>query len=180
MQLRPDIQIPSMLKAMVEVITPAIDPANELAMQQAQLMVGHLALIMQNMPLQYRADRDELDRLVAYARDIRGMGEGDEALDAAIDSAADVLDRGRAAPDELVGAIHGLTAALDEPIRSLADNDDAKAQEALMRATLDMSEVQLLHARSSLLMQGWEPEPGLVPAIERLLAPIPVRPVDER
>ena len=177
MQWQPEIQMPIMIKVMSEVIIPAIDPTNELAASQARLVIDHLASIGQNLPLQYRADRDELDRLVAYASDIRGMGEGDERLDVAIDSAADVLDRARAEPRELVEAIHTMAATLEVPVLALAADDPSQVNEALMRATLDLSDVHMLQARTDLFAK--ELKSTTVPADGGMLSPLPMPSGDE-
>jgi hypothetical protein len=174
MQLRPDIQIQSMIKAMIDVVIPSVDAANELAIQQAQLVLGHLVLMAQRMPLQYRADRDELDRLVAYAADIQTRsGTHGLALPDLIAEGADVLERARAEPSEILSTSRKLTEAVDHVIRSIFISDDAALQQSVQTATLAMSKDQLLRNRAWLIMQGWEPDPASVPAIETLLPLVP-------
>jgi len=170
MQLRPDLQIPSLVKAMTEVVIPALDSSNALAMQQAQLVVGHLVLMMTRLPLQYRADRDELDRLVGFAAQIqKAAGRSDADLSKAAKQGAAVLERARAEPGELVETAKALTAALDVVIRGAFKKGDKKVQSAVQEVTLAMSKDQLLRNRAWLIMQGWEPDPASVPAIETLL-----------
>lgn len=173
MQLRPEIQIQSMIKAMLEVVLPAVDPANELAIQQAQLVVGHLSIFAQRLPLQYRYDRDALDRLVALAADLREAGaDSDGALGQAATRGSNVLDRAQADPAELVQAARALTEAMDGSIRRVFSSGDEASQARVEKVTLAMSREQLLRDRAWLIMQGWEPDPASVPAIDTMIPPV--------
>lgn len=175
MQLRPDIQIKSMIKAMTEVILPAVDPSNELAIQQAQLMIGHMALLSQRLPLQYRSDCDELARLLqlfdSLASDA-GIGGGD--LSGPVEAARDVLARAKAEPEELVEAIRNLAAALDQPLQEAVSSKNENTRRTVLELVLNSSKDQLLRNRAWLIMQGWEPDPSAVPDITTLLSPVHV------
>lgn len=179
MQLRPQIQIQTIIKAMMEDVIPALDASNQLAMQSAQLTIGTLTLIAQHLPLEYRYDCDELARLLKTARQLQQQASGDAKtgsalaeLDAASRSAADVLDRARAEPAEIVEAVRSLRAATAETVRAVYAEGSEEVQGAVEKTVLAMSKEQLLRDRSWLLMQGWEPNPQLVPAIDTLLAPV--------
>ena len=175
MEMRPQLQIQTVIKAMMEDVIPAMDQSNQLAMQSAQLTIGTLMLISQHLPLEYRYDCDELARLLATAKTLASQAAGLDAggaLAAASSKAADVLDRARAEPAEIVDAIRVLRAATADTVRAVyAEGTDA-AQATVEKTVLAMSKEQLLRDRSWLLMQGWEPNPALVPAIDTLLAPI--------
>ena len=161
------------MKAMTEVVLPAIDPANELAIQQAQLVLGHLMLLDQRLPLQYRADRDELARLAELGDHLRSrFGLEGAELQGALADAKDVLDRARAEPAELVTTIRALTAALDAPIQNAMEFGEEDVRRGVQSAVLHASEQQLLRDRAWLIMQGWEPDPAAVPDIVSLLPPV--------
>ena len=172
MQLRPEIQIQSMIKAMTEVVLPAVDPANELAVQQAQLVVGHLSIFAQRLPLQYRYDRDALERLVKLASDLKAAGTEDAALRDAMVNGRDVLVRAKADPAELIASARALTEAMDTPIRKAFVEGSEQTQAQVEKIVLAISKEQLLRDRAWLIMQGWEPDPASVPAIDTLLAPV--------
>ena len=76
MQLRPQIQIQTIIKAMMEDVIPALDQTNQLAMQSAQLTIGTLTMIAQHLPLEYRYDCDELARLIDAAAKLREQAQG--------------------------------------------------------------------------------------------------------
>lgn len=175
MEMRPQLQIQTVIKAMMEDVIPAMDQTNQLAMQSAQLTIGTLMLISQHLPLEYRYDCDELARLLATAKALSSQAAAVAAsgeLDKASVVAADVFDRARAEPSEILDAIRSLRAATADTVRAVYAQGSDSVQAEVEKTVLAMSKEQLLRDRSWLLMQGWEPNPAAVPAIDSLLAPI--------
>lgn len=180
MQLRPDIQIQSILKAMTDVVLPALDPANPLAQEQARLCMGLLGVMASRLPLQYRYDCDELARLLALARQLQHLPEtgrlapnGFGLLEQGANQADDVLARARAEPTEVLAAVRSLREVTGNLVQEAFVNDPSGDQtHDLQRAVLDATEAQLLRERSWLLGQGWEANPQDIPSIETLIAPV--------
>ena len=176
MQLRTEIQLSTMIRAMKDVVIPAVDAKNELAMQQAQMIVGLLNLMAHQLPVQFRFDRDELQRLVASVQGLSALNSQDPAISAAAQqlqacrsAAADVLERCATDPVELTVAIRDMREATSVLMTTTSGGGD-KAALALVESTiLSLSKEQLLRDRSLMLPQGWEPDPKAVPAIEELL-----------
>lgn len=83
-----------------------------------------------------------------------------------------MLARARAEPGEILDAIHQMRAATAETVRTVYAQGDEATQAAVQSTVLAMSKDQLLRDRSWLLMQGWEPNPEAVPAIDTLLKPV--------
>jgi hypothetical protein len=179
-QLRPDIQIQAVLKAFTDVILPALDPANPLAQEQARLCMGHLGLVAARLSLQYRYDRDELERSVASARRIRQQSglaalapRALRALAGCQVQAEDVLERSRAEPQELIDAVRALRKATGQLVQEAFENDPQGSRTSdLQREVSRSSKEQLLRERSWVLPQGFEADPSAIPAIETLLAPV--------
>lgn len=96
MQMRPQIQLQAVIKALSDVVLAAIDPDNKLAIEQGKLSIGLLALLAQQLPMQFTFDRDELARLIAtagtLATDAQG-GAGTQAAVAALNEATLVAGR---------------------------------------------------------------------------------------
>lgn len=180
MLMRPDLQIKSILKAMTDVVLPAIDPNNPLAQEQARLCMGMLGLMAAQLPQQFRYDCDELQRLVALSRQVQGLPgiaalapEALSTIGALTGRAADVLSRARAEPAELLQSVRELRAATGQVVQEAFANDvRGECTEALQHAVMQASEAQLLRERSWVLLQGWEADPKAVPAIETLIAPV--------
>ncbi|HEY3658971.1 MAG TPA: hypothetical protein VGL34_28710 [Steroidobacteraceae bacterium] len=175
MQLRPLLQIQTIMKAMSEDIIPALDQTNQLAVQSAHLTIGTLALMAQHLPLEYRYDCDELRRLIECAKSLGAQlkPEGGATVAAELIEAgkvgSDVLSRARAEPSEIVDAVRRLRVASANAVSAAYAAGDEAAQAAVEKTVLSMSKQQLLRDRSWLLMQGWEPDPKSVPGIAELL-----------
>jgi hypothetical protein len=175
MQLRPLLQIQTIIKAMTEDIIPALDQTNQLAMQSAHLTIGTLALIAQHLPLEYRYDCDELKRLLEGAQLLSaqaksaGVAAVAAELTDAVKVGSDVLLRARAEPSEILEAVRRLRAASADIVTAVFASGDEPAQAAVQKAVLNLSKQQLLRDRSWLLMQGWEPDPKSVPGIAELM-----------
>lgn len=176
MQLRLDIQLRAMIKSLSDVVVPAVDSNNKLALEQIQLTIGLLALMEQRQPLQFRFDCDELARLLRLADELThhvSNGGASAALDRvalASSVGADVFDRARADPTEVLDAIRELRSACGQAVDSIYRDGDDAARSKLKKVVLSTSEAQLLRDRSWVSPQGWEPHPESIPAIEDLLS----------
>jgi hypothetical protein len=178
MQTRPDLQIKSILKAMNDVVLPAVDPNNKLAQEQARLCMGLLGLMARQLPLQFRFDCDELARLTAFSAELQriagGAGgthtrESVAALEQASAAASALLARAKVAPAEIEQAVRTLREGTGTVISSVFREGDDVVQDRVQKATLAMSREQLLRERAWVITQGWEPDPASVPPIEELL-----------
>jgi hypothetical protein len=175
MQMRPEVQIAAMIKAMKDVVIPAVAGTNKLAEEQAKLVVGMLNLMAHQLPLQFRFDRDELARLVDTCAAIKAVATSGAAASAArgalIERTAEarqVLEQCRRDPDELRRSVHALRAAICDTVDAFAQTGEA-AQLEVERIVLAMSAEQLLRDRSLVKPQGWEPDPAAVPDIGVLI-----------
>lgn len=177
MQMRLEVQIAAMIKAMTDVVIPAVPADNKLAAEQARLVVGMLGLMARQLPLQYRFDRDELRRLLATAGALEALDLGGgaaaaaaRALAASSEEAARTLSRCAGDPDELRQAVRQLRAALCALADGLDDTVPAPGRRALEDALLAMTREQTLRERALVKSQGWEADPDAIPEIEELLA----------
>ena len=176
MELRPAIQIQSMLKSMTDVVLPAVDPHNKLAQEQSRLVIGMLSLLAARLPLSYRYERDELarflalaDTLEAQARTLPGAVDALQGLSAVVETGRDVLARAGAEPGELEAANFALREKVGALISLAYTATDSSERKQLCAAVSAHARTQLLRERAWLITQGWEAEPGAVPAIEALL-----------
>lgn len=177
MLLRPEIQLQSMIKALKDVVLPAVDPDNKLAQEQAGLIMGMMTLMAEQAPVQFEFDCNEIERLISLAAELkaasaggRGIEQALAALDQAVSEGQARLDGARSGPRQLLAAINNLRAATGEVVTQVfaEGNDDARA--AVQAATLRRCGEQLLRDRALLRSQGWEPDPAVVPPLAELLA----------
>lgn len=170
MQMRPQVQIQSIIKSLTDVVLPAIDPNNKLAQEQGRLIVGLLGLMGKQIPLQFQFDRDELTRLLDFADELQRAVGGEHAeLARCRNDAADVLERAKADPSEVENAVRALRANTGAVITETFRTADEPVQDRVQKTVLAMTSAQLLRERSWLLSQGWEPDPSAIPPIESLL-----------
>jgi len=177
MQMRPQIQLQAVIKALGDVVLPAIDPDNRLALEQGKLAIGLLTLLAQQLSVQFAFDCDELARLIATSRELANAAQGGAgtqaavaALDEATLAAGRTLDAARSSPADVEAAVRAMRAATGALVTEVHRDGDAASQAAVQTAVLAMSKQQLLRERSMLLMQGWEPDPKAVPPLADLRA----------
>lgn len=182
MELRPQLMLQSVAKSLTDIIIPAVDPNNKLAQEQSRLILGLVQIVISRLPLMYRYDRHELERFVALANTLTAESyHGDLAtqaaarLDAVKASSADVLDRARAEPSELEGAVLELRAAISALIRGAHAADDSVSAEAVREHVFKAAKEQLDRERAWVLPYGFEADPSVVASIESLLDPVPKR-----
>jgi hypothetical protein len=177
MELRPEFQVQMVIKALTDVIAPAVDPANKLAIEQVQLSIGMLSLLARRLPRQFRYDRHDLAQFVALAQKLRHLASDlPEAAPALVDLAptlaasADVLERARAEPAELEAAGLALRAKVGAVISLSATTRDEAQLKHVNAAVMAHAREMLLRERAWLSPQGWEP--GL-PDVETLIGAAP-------
>lgn len=180
MDIRPDIQIQSMIKAMIDVVLPAVDPEHKMAQEQARLVIGTLHLIAKRLPLAYRYDCDELHRYVVFARElVSEMGDqlGSAGLDELNRLAAlggEILDAARSDPPEIEAAIFELRAVVGQVIQDVNASASADVKKSLRRRVLDMSKNELERELALVIDMGFETDPDKRPRpIEQQLPKIP-------
>jgi hypothetical protein len=180
MELRPEIQIKSMIKALTDVVLPAVDPVNQLAIEQTRLVIGMLSLMAKQLPIQFQFDRDELGRLIDCAASLLTNGADEPGYAGALgqlarkhQDGARVLALAVIDPATLVQAIHDLRAATSDLVAAVPATGDAALIARVEGAVMAAAKDQLLRDRSLLLPQGWELDPAAIPPIESLLDPLP-------
>ena len=176
MQMRPALQIQSMIKAMTDVVLPAVDPANKLAQEQSRLIIGTLHLLAQQLPLQFRFDCNELSRLLKLAGALQQAAQGGretsacvETMMSAASAAGRTLGLAKAGPEAIELAVRDLRAATSMVVKVMYHEGKDAAIKQVEGAVLAASKDQLLRDRSWVLAQGWEPDPAAVPKIQELL-----------
>jgi hypothetical protein len=179
MEVRPDLQIQVILKALKDVILPAVDKDNKLAQEQTHLAIGTLQLMAKFLPIAYRYDRDELDRYVRLSRDLLAQ-IGNKADGTAINNlktvathGADVLERARAEPAEMEKAVFDLRATVGELIEAVHAGSDGTAKTAVQKLILAAAKPELERERAVVIDMGWETDPSThAPPINTQLPPI--------
>lgn len=176
MELRPAFQIKAVIKAMTDVILPAVDPEHKLAQEQARLCIGTLQLVLNRLPLDFAFQRDELERFLALARALANAaasqpaaGEALAELSQTAEKGADVLQRAQADPAELETANFDLREKIGALVPRLYANAELAELEDVSNLLIENAGEQLVRDRAWLIDQGWEANPDALPPIETLI-----------
>ena len=179
MDLRPKLQIQTMIKAMTDVVVPAVDPNNQLACEQAQIVLGMLNLMAARLPWQFQYDLDELDRALRLSAEILENGSGGSstqsalrALEQSTRDAHSIADAAKASPEKLEHAILALRTHTSEVVHAIWIDGDADCRETIGRAVLNVSKEQINRERSWFAPQGWDTQENSPAPLETFLGPL--------
>ena len=86
-----DVRFKSMIRALTEVIIPALDPHNSLAQEQARLLIGHLHAALLQMPTANQVTTTEHAALRGLAEALLTTSSGGPLTLAAADQARAAL-----------------------------------------------------------------------------------------
>lgn len=172
MDVRPDLQLQSMIKAMHDIVLPAVDADNRLAQEQARLVIATLQLVAKRLPLAYRYDRydrDELGRYLALARELLaevGASLGEPLvshLEQLVSAGSDTFARARAEPAELEQSVFALRAAVGDLIQETRTQNDPRCRAAVRKLVLAAAKVELERERALVVDIGFEADPNDMP-----------------
>lgn len=180
MDLRPKLQLQAMIKAMTEVVLPAVDSDNELACEQAQLVLGMLHLLAARLPWQFHYDIDELDGALKLGAAILDRGRGGpatrsalEALDVSAARGRSVLAGAQASPEDLENAILELRQRTASLLKALGTDGERDCRKTIGRAVVEASREQIERERAWFAPQGWDTEEDAPAPLETLLSSHP-------
>jgi len=157
------------IKALSEVVAPAVDPTDSQAGQQLRLVIDSLDFLRQR--LEYLHDRERFDvrHHLALARAVVEDADADGLRDA-ISSAERVSRRPEARTVELRAATAALAAELRNVVRDVADADPA-VRSRVERRILEGTRERIEADRAWHVSQGFDPDPGSALPIEVALRP---------
>ena len=162
------------VRAMEEVVLPAVDPTHPLAGEQARLVTRYLSLFAQRMPLLGERNRFELLHYAALARTLQADADSlSPAIAAALRQAgadSDVLLLDPAATVQAVQAAAEHLAGVISALVRTAPAAPAAQRQRIETEVLVASGRLLQMQRAWFLPQGWEPDPGAVPTLAAVLA----------
>ena len=159
-------------KSLLDVVAPAIDPANPLARQQLKLVVDWLDFYRSRLP--YNRERLELDVQLQTARAIEAAApmNSTDALRAAIGAAVPVHSHLGPRPVQVRDVTAGLEDAISALVRE-STNFDATTQAAIERIVVRDARRLLDAQRAWFLPQGIEPDPDALPSLDVALRIVP-------
>jgi hypothetical protein len=156
-----ELRLKTMMRAVTEVILPAVDPNNSLAQEQTRLLLGHLhALLLQHA---HAAELGALTRAdaEALARQLLAQAAGGARTLAAADRLRTAL-----ASDESSALNH----AVEDLLIASGEDGDPMFVANSTRLVLNYSRAQALHGRAWFKAMGFDSTPGSLPDVPTLIA----------
>ena len=168
-----ELRLQTMVKAMADVILPALAPENALAREQAQLLMAQLGMIAKHW--RKAAEYDALGRreIAALAERLRALAAGGAETRTAADALAALLRRREARPAGAVDEDRAAIAnAIDTLIRASGIDGDEAFRRASSKAILEYSALQAWRDRVWFAGCGMDPERARLPEIDDMLAKV--------
>jgi len=151
------------IKALEEVVAPAVDPADPQAAEQLALVIDSLRFLRDRLDHLHDRARFDLSHHLALAHAV-----ADGELDAEIASAAAVYERPGARTPELRASTARLAAALRTLVRDAATADEA-TRRRIERRIVEGERARIEADRAWHLPQGFDPDPSSVAPLEHAL-----------
>jgi hypothetical protein len=171
-----ELRIQTMIKAMAEIILPAIGPGNDLAREQGQLMIAQLGLIAKQWDKALAYDSICLRELIGLARRLCNEAAGGPQTTAAAGALSALLQR-HASGDELPTTHAGIDEVraaiadgIDKLVRATEVDSTPAFHDASGKAILDHGALQSWRDRVWFAEAGMDPERASLPGIDEMLA----------
>jgi hypothetical protein len=165
------------VKALTDIVAPAINHTDPLAIEQLRLVVDYLEFVRRRLDYLHDRDRFELDHNLAMARALDTLGApGSGATMALLKSAIQDGAHAQAFPAASSPALKSAAAALAAAVRELIRESaafDAQIRLGIERCVLDATDERITFDRAWYLPLGFDPAGGEVPALADLLAKAP-------
>jgi hypothetical protein len=161
------------IKALNEVVGPAVDPSHPGAQQQLRLVVQFLEFHRERLPYHLDRARFELRQHLALAERLAGTVESAlpqeaDRLRARIAPARRVEGREWVRPADARDVTAALETAITAVVRAAADLDEERRR-PIERMVVDAGAGLLTGERAWFAPQGFEPDPGALPPLEDAL-----------
>ena len=161
------------IKALNDVVLPAVDPTDPLAGEQLRLVAGFLRFLGSRLPYLHDRNRFELEHYLALGEQLADDARlasppVSQRLDTAIADARALLRRSRATVDEMRSATAALSAPLSGLVRVVADADPAlrrRVEQAVLVGSKNWVDMQ----RAWFVVQGFELHPDELPPLGEAL-----------
>lgn len=158
MQPDPDLQLKVVIKALRDVVMPAVDTDNAIATEQLQLSLATLEMVRSRLPMLHEVARKELGDAVKLARSV----DPEETI-AGVIASAEVLLSDSASTTSAIDTLR--ISLLDEVSKSLIRMTDKERRTAVARSVIAASKSQCDLARAWSLPGGFERNPQEIPEL---------------
>lgn len=157
-----DLQLKVVLKALREVVLPAVDPANGVALEQLHLAMMTVDLVRGQMPFRHQRIRQELRNARDLAAQVADAGGSGIAVDLIAEAEAALGD-----PEGSEAALDAIRLRILSAVEEVVATSGGKAE--IARAVIAATRPQTLLTRAWCAPAGFEVDPQHVPPLDSLL-----------
>lgn len=155
-----ELRLRTMIRAITEVIMPAVDPQDSLAREQTQLLLGHLHALLQQHAHEARMDTLEQRELSDLAQTLTAASAGGPET-------MRVSATLRALPPDTPTNV--LAHAVEALLIASGEDGSEPFQRESAALVLDHARAAALRGRAWFKPMGFDPTPERLPAIDALL-----------
>jgi hypothetical protein len=170
------LRIQTMLRSMLEVIIPAIDPANQLARDQAQILVGNLRLLAAQADRSFEYELVELRELVEQLLRLHYAAAGGPVTGGARAAAGALLDRAQPVASlpiprqaALSATVREARAAVDALLQASSVDGTGEFRRTIAQSVLEYSAHENLRERAWFAAAGLEVDTSALPGLDIVL-----------
>lgn len=162
-----DLQLRVVIKALSEVIAPAIDATDHVALEQLQLSIVTLRMLHNRLPLERRRVRKELTHALELATaTAHALGERSTRLRAPLETARTALQD----VDCDTANLDALRCALLSAVSACVDElEEPALRRRIAQAVVAASEPAIELARAWCVPSGFEADPARLRSLDQLL-----------
>ena len=160
-----NLRLRTLMRAMSEVVIPAIDPNNSLAQEQAQLILGHLNALLQHSDEKQLIERDTAANC-ALAQALLDSGNGGPETMQAKNMLAEALE---------VNDPNNLTHAIENFVVAIGHDGDPELHAASARLVMAHAQAQNHIGRAWFKPMGFDAQPDDLPDPNELFKESPSR-----
>ena len=160
MNLGFDVQLQVALRALSDVVAPALSDAEKHVVEQLQLAMATISFVKARLPEARRYYRMELRHYLGLAGDAAEIASGDAQLKRIAEDGEAVL----ANPEADISDYEAITSRLRDEVTALASRADLDIRVKLDRLVLDKSGELFPQYRQWASPFGFELKPGSLPA----------------
>jgi hypothetical protein len=154
-------------------VSPAVDPKNGLAQEQATIIVGHLKLLNSQWDMAYLFEKRAFEEMNSLGRELLAVADGGSETQTAKLALEEEL---RAVPENKPHTSEGMSQytrsignAIDELIYACHDDGAIEFKKLMAESVFAAGEKQIMRERIWFQATGLDPEPGKLPSIETML-----------
>ncbi len=175
-----DVGLQSVVRALADVVAPAIDPENSRAREQLRLSIDYIEFVLGRLDFMYRRELFELRHYLGMARAVQAIVGppglcADVGLEAAIGDGGHALAEHGAPVRRMKDATAALAAAIAAVVRA-APTLDTPVRRRIEQTVVSMGRERIEFERSWYLPLGFDPDPGEVRPLHEVMD----EPINER